>query len=139
MSYAQQPLALNQNIPPNATVTSYPTLAAAQSQLQSCPLAMTDNVTYISQQVLQKHQQTTTKIWYTTATNQVPVAQATSVQIIQHPPQTICESAPAPVAAPCGPCGGATGFGGVGSGVPVGFNASKVGGYGGFSQSAFRY
>lgn len=126
------------NMSQQPVTTYYPTLSAAAAQFQSCPYPATDQVTYVPKTVLTKHIKNIQVHSYEQQTTFVPVAQATAVQVVQHPTETICQSAPAAVAAaPCGPCG--SGFGGVGSGVPVGFNQSKVGSMGGFSQTMFQY
>ena len=118
-------------------VTTYPTIAAAQQQFAGCPYPAMDNVTYVPKTIITKHVKNVQIHTYATETQFVPVASATAVQVVQHPTELICQQ-PQAVQAGCGPCGSSA-FGGAGSGVPVGFNQSKVGNQGGFSQTLFRY
>lgn len=117
-----------------ATVVTFPSLAAAQGQLQGCPVSIGDNITYVPKETLIKHTQNFTKVWYEKKITQQAVATATAVQIVTHPTVTLCppeEAAPCAVAAPA-PC--ATGVCGTNT-VAVGPSFVN----GSLSQSPFRF
>lgn len=118
-----------------ATVTTFPTLAAASGQMSTCPIPAMDTVTYVPKQTLIKHIKNYQVVTYDTVYSQVPVAQATAVQVVQHPTEFICPTG-AVAAAGCGPCGGA---GALGAGLPVGANYNKIGSNSGFSQTSFKW
>lgn len=120
-------------LPTGASVMSFPTLAAAQAQLQGCQVPTGDTTVYVPRQTLVKEVKNYSVTSYRVVTSQVPVTSATNVQVIQHPVQQICE---AQAAAPCeqavAPC-------------VTGACAAPVGGSGpswvsgNVSQTPFRY